>query len=60
MDTKAKKGTAAGGGLAVAVILAWAAEQAGLTMPGEVVAAAAAVIGYVAHWVGEAVSEWSD
>lgn len=48
------KRTAAAGGvaMAVAVVLAWAASQAGVDVPQEITAAVATIIGYAGRYLG--------
>ena len=56
--TKGKIGRQTGAGgtaLAAAIVIAWAAEEMGVLMPGEVVAAMGAVIGWIGNTVSKAI-----
>lgn len=50
--TAAQHAGTAGVAMAVAVVLAFVAQQAGVTVPTEIISAVAAIIGYVGSVVG--------
>lgn len=52
MSTTRKQATAGGVAMSVAIVLAWAAGQAGVEVPAEITAAVATIIGYVGRQLG--------
>ena len=52
----AKQMTTGGVAMALAVVLAWAAGQAGIQVPAEITAAVATILGWLARVVGGKIS----
>lgn len=53
MKPTKRQATSGGVAMASAIILAWAAGQAGVDVPGEITAAIATIIGYIGRQLGE-------